>query len=190
MISSLIAQGGVQGGAKGASSASAPVVTWFADAPTAAAAVDAEARGAGADGAVATLGTTPKIEVSHVSLSYDVHALDPAGRPVYVLRDLNLQVQPGEFHVFLGASGCGKSTLLNIIAGFLRPTEGRVLVDGEPVAGPGKDRGVVFQSADAAVFPWLTVEKNIEYGLRTQGVAASERRAAAERAIRLVDLAV
>ena len=163
-----------------------PAVSWFADA----AGTEADITAApAADSATASTGTTPKIEVSLVSLSYDVHALDPAGRPVYVLRDLNLQIKPGEFHVFLGASGCGKSTLLNIIAGFLRPTEGRVLVDGEPVAGPGKDRGVVFQSADAAVFPWLTVEKNIEYGLRTQGVAASERRAAAERAIRLVDLA-
>ncbi len=114
-----------------------------------------------------------------------VFADEPSG---YVLRDVNLEIAEGEFHIFLGASGCGKSTLLNIIAGFLEATDGEVLLDGKKIKKPGSERGVVFQSAEAAVFPWLTVRKNVEYGLKMQGVNKKERRRIADECIELVGL--
>ena len=86
------------------------------------------------------------------------------GGKLDVISQLSLDVHEHEFLTIVGESGCGKSTLLNIIAGLLNPTAGRVLVDGQPVTGPGPDRTMVFQ--DDAVFPWYTVRQNIEYGLR------------------------
>lgn len=106
----------------------------------------------------------------------------------YVLKDVNLSIKEGEFHIFLGASGCGKSTLLNIIAGFLDYNEGEVLLDGEPIKKPGPERGVVFQNADSAIFPWLTVEKNVEYGLKMQHVKKEQRRRITAESIALVGL--
>lgn len=80
-----------------------------------------------------------------------------------VLEDIDLDVTEGEFVCLLGPSGCGKSTLLNIVGGFVRPTEGTVSIDGEPVTGPDPRRIFVFQ--ERGVFPWLTVEENIGFGL-------------------------
>lgn len=128
-----------------------------------------------------------KIELRNLSKSYQDNLADQHDR-TYVLRDVNLGIRPGEFHVFLGASGCGKSTLMNIVAGYLAPTSGVVAVDGRAVEGPGKDRGVVFQNADEAVFPWLTVEENIAYGLKAQHVSRQERSAAVAHFVRLVKL--
>jgi NitT/TauT family transport system ATP-binding protein len=85
------------------------------------------------------------------------------GREVIALEDINLDVQPGEFICLLGPSGCGKSTLLNAVAGFSHPTAGSIVVNGQPVLAPGPDRGMVFQ--EYALFPWMTVEKNIAFGL-------------------------
>jgi NitT/TauT family transport system ATP-binding protein len=102
------------------------------------------------------------------------------------LVDVTLEVAAGELLCLLGPSGCGKSTLLNIIAGFLPPTTGRVLVDGRPVTGPGSDRGVVFQ--EYVLFPWLTVAQNIEFGPRLKGVAAAERSALVGRYLDIVGL--
>jgi NitT/TauT family transport system ATP-binding protein len=99
------------------------------------------------------------------------------GGPTFAMRDVSLDVAPGETLAVVGASGCGKSTLLRILAGFEPQTEGRATLDGMPITGPGPDRGVVFQ--DHALFPWLTVSENIAYGLRQRGLA---RRIAKERA--------
>lgn len=106
----------------------------------------------------------------------------------FVLKDVNLEIKEGEFHVFLGASGCGKSTLLNIIAGFLDYTEGELELDGKPIKKPGPDRGVVFQNADAAIFPWKTVWKNVEYGLKMQHVPKEKREQVVQECIDLVGL--
>jgi NitT/TauT family transport system ATP-binding protein len=101
------------------------------------------------------------------------------GRTVVALRDIDLEVERGEFVCLLGPSGCGKSTLLNAVAGFLRPTSGRILVDGAAVTGPGPDRGMVFQ--EYALFPWMTVADNTAFGLRVKGLSrADARRRAAE----------
>ena len=85
------------------------------------------------------------------------------GNPVEVLKNINLEVRKGEFVCILGPSGCGKSTLLNIVAGFVKPTSGEVRIDSELVQGPDPRRIFVFQ--ERGVFPWLTVEGNIGFGL-------------------------
>jgi NitT/TauT family transport system ATP-binding protein len=93
-----------------------------------------------------------------------------------VLEDINLSVTEGEFVCLLGPSGCGKSTLLNIVGGFLEPAAGTVTIDGEPVTGPDPRRIFVFQ--ERGVFPWLTVEENIGFGLFRQGDAEKRERIA------------
>src|SRR5512147_3013200 len=85
------------------------------------------------------------------------------GEPIRVLEDVDFEVRSGEFVCIVGPSGCGKSTLLNVIGGFLAPTRGQVLVQGEPVRGPDRRRIFVFQ--EDGVFPWLTVEENVAFGL-------------------------
>ncbi len=123
------------------------------------------------------------IMVENVSMTYE----GQAGR-VEALRDVSLCVAPGEFISFIGPSGCGKTTLMNIIAGFLEPTSGQVLIDGRKVIGPGPDRGVVFQQY--AVFPWLTVRENVEFGLRLSAnrTSSAERKEIVDRFIDLVGL--
>ncbi len=95
---------------------------------------------------------------------------------VHVLDDINLSVDEGEFVCILGPSGCGKSTLLNIVGGFVTPTEGQVTIDGEPVTGPDPRRIFVFQ--ERGVFPWLTVEENIGFGLFQKPEAEKRERIA------------
>ena len=102
------------------------------------------------------------------------------------MHDFSLDVAAGEFVCLLGASGCGKTTMLNMFAGFIQPTEGRVLLHGEPITRIEPRCGVVFQSY--ALFPWKTVQGNVEFGLRMQRVPAAERRRRAARFIELVKL--
>ncbi|MBI4637290.1 MAG: ABC transporter ATP-binding protein [Candidatus Rokubacteria bacterium] len=105
---------------------------------------------------------------------------------VLALDGLSLEVGEGEFLTVVGPSGCGKTTLLNILAGLIPPTRGAVLVDGRPVRGPGRDRGVVFQ--EFAILPWRTVERNIAHGLEIQGVPRAEREATVRRFVELIGL--
>jgi NitT/TauT family transport system ATP-binding protein len=103
-----------------------------------------------------------------------------------VLKEVDLSIEAGELIVLLGPSGCGKSTLLNAIAGFNPPTRGTIRHDGVAVTRPDKRRTVVFQ--DYALFPWMTVQKNVEFGLKAQGVPEAQRAATARSYIELVKL--
>jgi len=86
------------------------------------------------------------------------------GRPVTALDRISLEVDENEFSVIVGPSGCGKSSLLRLVAGLIQPTAGAIYLDGKLVTRPGKDRGMVFQSY--TLFPWLTVQDNLEFGLK------------------------
>jgi NitT/TauT family transport system ATP-binding protein len=122
------------------------------------------------------------IELRNVSLVYDT----PAGR-VPGVADVSFGIEPSEFLCIVGPSGCGKSTLLNMIAGFLKPTDGEIRIGGKAVAGSGLDRGVVFQDF-AQLFPWRTALGNVAFGLEMKGMAKAEREAQARRQLALVKL--
>jgi NitT/TauT family transport system ATP-binding protein len=102
------------------------------------------------------------------------------------LERVNLDIADNEFVTVVGPSGCGKSTLMNILAGLETPSSGHALVDGKDVSGPGPERGVIFQQY--ALFPWLTVRKNVEFGLKVAGLPKAERRERADYFIRMVGL--
>lgn len=120
----------------------------------------------------------PVLSFDRVGFAYD-------GRTV--MRDVSFGIRPGEIVALLGPSGCGKTTILNLVAGFLAPTEGQALLDGRPIAGPGPDRGVVFQAA--ALFDWMSVAENLAFSLRCAGAGRRARRRAAEEMAALVGLA-
>ncbi|RUU51522.1 ATP-binding cassette domain-containing protein, partial [Mesorhizobium sp. M2C.T.Ca.TU.002.02.1.1] len=124
---------------------------------------------------------TPKIVFDNVSRRFDLK-----DSSFLALDRFSLDVGDGEFVTVVGPSGCGKSTALNIAAGLLEASDGRVTVDGKPVNGPGPERGMIFQQY--ALFPWLSVRDNVEFGLRIRGEPASRRREIAERFIDLVGL--
>ncbi len=105
---------------------------------------------------------------------------------IQALKDVNLHVEQGEFVCVVGASGSGKSTLLRLIAGLEMPTTGWIEVDGERVIGPGADRGMVFQ--DYTLYPWMTVQKNVEFGLKLQGIGKQERKEQASYYLGMVGL--
>ncbi|WP_226037850.1 ABC transporter ATP-binding protein [Aquibacillus saliphilus] len=94
------------------------------------------------------------------------HFLDKNQHASIVLKDIDLQIEKGEFVSILGPSGCGKSTLLSIVAGLTEATGGEILVDGKEVKKPGKDRGMVFQ--EAALFPWINVLENVMFPLKKE----------------------
>jgi nitrate ABC transporter ATP-binding subunit len=105
---------------------------------------------------------------------------------VEALAPIDLVIPKGEFVCMIGASGCGKSTLLRIIAGFEEPTTGEVAIDGKPVTGPGRDRGMVFQ--DYALFPWMTVRQNISFGPRQRHLSREEIDKTTDEFVRMVGL--
>src|SRR5580765_3281566 len=105
---------------------------------------------------------------------------------VHALKPIDIAVGAGELLTIVGPSGCGKSTLLNIVAGFETPTTGRATLDGKVIAGPGRERGVVFQQG--ALFTWMSVQDNIAFGPRALGKSVAESREIAGRYIELVGL--
>ena len=96
------------------------------------------------------------------------------GKATQALLPVDFEVRENDFVTILGPSGCGKSTMLRIVAGLDFPTTGQVVLDGQPVEGPGADRGMVFQSY--TLFPWLTIEQNIRFGLRERGMGLAEQK--------------
>ena len=124
-----------------------------------------------------------KVSIQNLTMSYYLK-----DRVVTALKGINLEIADGEFLVVVGLSGCGKTTLLNILAGFLSPTDGEILLDGKPIAQVGlMNRGVVFQ--EYALFPWRTALQNVEFGLEMKGVARNKRREIALKYLDLVHLA-
>ena len=105
---------------------------------------------------------------------------------VTALKDVNLEIRKSEFVMIVGPSGCGKTTLINIIGGLEHQSRGEVLLDGKAISGAGADRGMVFQGY--SLFPWLTVQKNVEFGLKMKGIPASHRETTARKYIHLVGL--
>jgi NitT/TauT family transport system ATP-binding protein len=91
---------------------------------------------------------------------------------VQAVDKVDIDIHPGEFVSLIGPSGCGKSTILNAVAGFIAPSDGQILLDGKPILGPGPDRGMVFQQY--SLFPWLSVRKNVEFGLKMHGYSAGD----------------
>ena len=133
-----------------------------------------------------------KVSLRNVARSF----VSPTGERIQAIRDVTLEVEDllspdgrdiGELRVLLGPSGCGKSTTLRLIAGLDHPDSGQILVNGAPVTGPGRDRGMVFQKYTS--FPWLTVSQNIEYGLKINGFPERERRQTVAHLIEAVGLA-
>jgi ABC-type nitrate/sulfonate/bicarbonate transport system ATPase subunit len=131
-------------------------------------------------------GAPPKLRVKNLSVTY----INRDGEGTEAVRDVSFDVEDkvgvGEVVVFLGPSGCGKSTILKVVAGLLAPTAGEILMDGKPVEGVGRERGMVFQAYTS--FGWLTVRNNVEYGLKLRGVAASERHERSQKYLKSVGL--
>ncbi|WP_367319619.1 ABC transporter ATP-binding protein [Streptomyces sp. HUAS ZL42] len=132
--------------------------------------------------------TTSKIVFEDVRKDFTVKDRTGAGQTTRftALDGIDLEIADGEFVVLVGPSGCGKSTLLELLGGLTQPTGGRILLDGEPVTGPGLDRGIVFQQY--ALLPWRTAQGNVEFGLEATGVPRRQRAAQAREFLDLVGL--
>jgi NitT/TauT family transport system ATP-binding protein len=133
--------------------------------------------------------TAPKIRFENIRKEFPVKSRDGNRKPsrFTALDGIDLEIGAGEFVVLVGPSGCGKSTLLELLGGLARPTAGRILLDGEPITGPGLDRGIVFQQY--ALLPWRTARGNVEFGLEATGVPRRRRAALAREFLELVGLA-
>ena len=126
--------------------------------------------------------------MGRISITSATKRFETGASVVTALDDVSLDVQDRAIVTLVGASGCGKSTLLNLIAGFETPTDGQILVDGQPIKGPGPDRGVVFQQT--ALFPWLSVEGNIAFGLTLRANRGkADRQQVVERMLQRTGLA-
>ena len=125
--------------------------------------------------------TAPFLEARQIDVWYRSGA-----QIVNALRHVNLTIDEGDFVCLVGPSGCGKTTLLHLIAGFLQPSKGEVLLRGRRIGGPGSDRAVVMQHP--TLMPWMTVYENVEIGPRTRGVSVPERRKTVELYLKLVGL--
>ncbi len=127
--------------------------------------------------------SAPKLVLSDVAKTFGT----PGGGEIVAVEGVTFDVAENEICALLGPSGCGKSTVLRMIAGLETPGAGRILLDGAPIAGPDRDRGMVFQAYTS--FDWLTVEQNVEFGMKINGVPKAERRGRAAGLIELVGLA-
>jgi NitT/TauT family transport system ATP-binding protein len=123
---------------------------------------------------------------AHIVIDQVSKVFDADGRSVVALQDISLSIPRGQFVCLLGPSGCGKSTLLNAVAGFAAPTRGSVIADGVPVTGPGPERGMVFQ--EYALFPWMTVEQNVGFGLEIKGQPRAQVGARVAELLKLLSL--
>lgn len=122
------------------------------------------------------------LSIQSLSMRFEV----PGGDAVQALKDVSLDIDKGELVSVLGPSGCGKTTLLNILAGFLMPTGGRVTLNGHPVNGPDPERGMVFQQG--ALFEWMSVRRNVDFGPRMKGMAEAERNRITDQLLETVGL--
>jgi taurine transport system ATP-binding protein len=122
------------------------------------------------------------LTIERLSMRFDL----PHGGSVQALQDINLTLNSGELLSVLGPSGCGKTTLLNIVAGFLAPTAGRIVLNGKPVAGPGPERGMVFQQG--ALFEWMSVRDNVGFGPTMKHMAQTPKRAIVDHLLDVVGL--
>jgi NitT/TauT family transport system ATP-binding protein len=125
----------------------------------------------------------PQLRIQDVRLEYEVRG----GKSVLAISNISIDVPKNEFAVIVGPSGCGKSSLLYLIAGLAQPSGGEILLDDREIMGPGRDRGMVFQSY--TLFPWLTVRENVEFGLKRRNVPAEEREKIVNRYLNDVGLA-
>jgi NitT/TauT family transport system ATP-binding protein len=123
---------------------------------------------------------------AHIVIENVSKVFETDGRRMVALENINLEIPRGQFVCLLGPSGCGKSTLLNAVAGFAPPTRGGIVADGAPVSGPGPERGMVFQ--EYALFPWMTVEQNVGFGLEIKGMAKPAIAARVAELLKLLSL--
>jgi NitT/TauT family transport system ATP-binding protein len=129
-----------------------------------------------------------EVDVAKIAVDRVSKIFGSRGSEYVALEEVTLELPEGDFLCLLGPSGCGKSTLLMLLAGFEQPTAGSIHVDNLAVTGPGVDRVVVFQDAGAALFPWLTVQENVEYGPRMRHVAREQYRHAVQSFLEMVGL--
>jgi len=122
-----------------------------------------------------------KLAAKNVSVRFEKDDTD-----FLAVEDVSLTIQEGEFVVIVGPSGCGKTTFMNTFAGLVRPSKGKVFMDGEEITGPSAERGVVFQQF--AIFPWKTVAENIEFGLKYRGIPKEQRDEIVKNYIQLIKL--
>lgn len=106
----------------------------------------------------------------------------------YAIQDVDITIKDEEIFMLLGPSGCGKTTLMNIVGGFIEPTDGVAMLDGDVISEPSPNKGVIFQETDAAIFPWLTTQENTEFGLKMTGVPEEERAEIAKEYLEVVGL--
>ena len=123
------------------------------------------------------------LQIDNISMRFEL----PNGGNVQALQNVSLEIKSGELMSVLGPSGCGKTTLLNIVAGFLAPTEGNIILNDKKVVGPSADRGMVFQQG--ALFEWMTVRENVSFGPDMKGVSRAESKENVEHLLEVVGLA-
>ncbi|HJT93846.1 MAG TPA: ABC transporter ATP-binding protein [Mycobacterium sp.] len=129
------------------------------------------------------MSAVPKLQLENVTKRFPIRGQKSS---FTAIEDISIDLAAGEFLVLVGPSGCGKSTLLDLLGGLSTPSSGRIMLDGNPINGPGLDRGIVFQQY--ALLPWRTARKNIEFGLEAKGLPAAVRRERAEHYLELVGL--